>query len=249
MLEAKGVQIPSRLLPMDFVAHQGEIIHIIGPNGSGKSTLLSVLSGLQMHQGEVQFLSQPIVQFPLHELAKLRAYLCQSDRPAFNMSVFQYLSLSIPTDADLDVVEQAVTEISNQLCIAEKWQKNIHHLSGGEWQRVRLAGVCLQVWPSLNPQAKLLLLDEPGAPLDIAQESQLYQMIDLIAKKGLTVIMANHDLNRSLKHADKVLLLKNGVMKGFGKANEILTESTLSEVFETGITCIDHKGQPYLLFE
>lgn len=76
---------------------------------------------------------------------------------------------------------------------------------------MRLAGSCLQIWPSLNPYAKLLILDEPAAPLDIAQEGLLYSLIQQVAAKGITVIMANHDLNRSLRHADKVLLLSQGL--------------------------------------
>lgn len=249
LLYIKDLSVSNRLMPMSFQINPGEILHVIGPNGSGKSTLLEVLSGLLSHQGTVTFSGESIAQYDLKELAKIRAYLCQSDRPTFNMSVFQYLSLSINKDTHHDVVEKAVSEITIQLCITDKLGKSIHHLSGGEWQRVRLAGVCLQVWPTLNPDAKVLLLDEPAAPLDVGQESLLYQMIEVMASKGLTVVMANHDLNRTLRHSDKVLILKEGVLKVVGETKSLLTSQLLTEIFNTQVTRIEHDGQAHLLFD
>ncbi|GLT13963.1 vitamin B12 import ATP-binding protein BtuD [Vibrio algivorus] len=249
MLDIKDLSVSNRLMPMSFQVNSGEIVHVIGPNGSGKSTLLEVLAGLLSHQGTVAFNGESIAQYDLKELAKIRAYLCQSDRPAFNMSVFQYLSLSISKDAHHDLVEKAVGEITTQLCITDKLGKSIHHLSGGEWQRVRLAGVCLQVWPTLNSDAKVLLLDEPAAPLDVGQESLLYQMIKVMASKGLTVVMANHDLNRTLRHSDKVLILKEGVLKAVGETKSLLTSQLMTEIFSTQVTRIEHDGQTHLLFD
>ncbi len=249
MIDINDLHVAKRLMPMSFQVQPGDIIHVIGPNGSGKSTLLDVLSGLLSHQGNVRVNGESITHYDLQALAKIRAYLCQSDRPAFNMSVFQYLSLSIAKEMASDVVESAVHEITTQLCITEKLGKSIHHLSGGEWQRVRLAGVCLQVWPTLNPQAKLLLLDEPAAPLDVGQESLLYQMIDVMAKKGLTIIMSNHDLNRTLRHSDKVVVLKEGVLKAMGESKSLLTGELLTDIFNTQVTRIEHAGQAHLLFD
>ncbi|EEZ81035.1 Vitamin B12 import ATP-binding protein btuD [Vibrio alginolyticus 40B] len=89
-------------------------------------------------------------------------------------------------------------------------------------------------------------MDEPAAPLDIAQEGLLYQLINAMAAQGIGVLVANHDLNRTLKHADKVLLLNNGVLHSSGSADTVLTEEALGEVFNTQVKKVIVDEQPYL---
>ena len=92
-------------------------------------------------------------------------------------------------------------------------------------------------------------MDEPAAPLDIGQEALLYQLIDRVAAMGLTVLMSNHDLNRTLKHADKALLLEQGVMNAFGPVNEVLDPERLSAVFNTRVERVELKDKSILLFD
>ncbi|EVU08394.1 putative vitamin B12 import ATP-binding protein btuD [Vibrio parahaemolyticus VP2007-007] len=94
-----------------------------------------------------------------------------------------------------------------------------------------------------------MILDEPAAPLDIAQEGLLYQLINAIAAQGISVLVANHDLNRTLKHADKVLLLSNGVLHASGRADEVLSETGLAEVFKTQVRKVMIDERPYLIFD
>lgn len=249
MITVKDISVAKRLLPVSFQIKPGEKLHIIGPNGSGKSTLLAAMAGLLSYQGNVTIAEQDVADCDLKTLAKLRAYLPQADRPAFSMSVFHYLSLAIPEQADRALVENIVTEVTTLLSIKDKLTSSIHHLSGGEWQRVRLAAICLQAWPELNPQSRVMLLDEPAAPLDVSQESSLYKVVDLMAAKGLAIVIANHDLNRTLQHSDKVLVLKGGVAKAYGVTHEVLTESLISSTFDSQVIRIEHAGQPLLIFK
>ncbi len=163
MLRVNSLNIGSRLLPLSFTCEAGEILHIIGPNGSGKSTLLTAISGLLQYDGHVTLDGAEIAEHSEESLAQYRAFLSQSGRPAFNIDVFQFLSLSIPASARLKTEEMnsAVAELTQLLDVDDKLLRPIHHLSGGEWQRVRLCAICLQIWPSLNPYAKVLMLDEP----------------------------------------------------------------------------------------
>ncbi len=105
------------------------------------------------------------------------------------------------------------------------------------------------MWRTINPYSQLLILDEPAAPLDIAQEGLLYQLINAVAAQGIGVLVANHDLNRTLKHADKVLLLNNGVLHSLGHADEVLTEQGLAEVFQTQVRKVVLEDRPYLIFD
>lgn len=261
MMHVKHIAVGNRLLPLSFNCIPGEVVHVVGPNGSGKSTLLSAISGTLSSQdsvsGEVYISNgdngnnSDLLAMPLSEQAHLRGYLCQQSRPVFNVDVFQYLALSLPFGVKITDTKarDAVNEVIQLVQLQDKLHRSIQTLSGGEWQRVRLAGVCLQVWRSINPYSKILILDEPAAPLDIAQEGLLYQLITEVADQGISVLVANHDLNRTLRHADKVLLLSNGVLHSSGKAEEVLTEEGLGQVFNTQVRRVMVEDKPYLLFE
>ncbi len=251
MIRVSSLHVNERLLPLSFQCNAGEILHVVGPNGSGKSTLLSAIAGVIDCSGDILLGDFDVKKNSLSELALRRAYLSQSEKPAFNLDVFQYLALSLPLNSSLkdSKVNQAVKHFAQLLKIDDKLHRSIHQLSGGEWQRVRLAGSCLQVWPEINPYSKLLILDEPGAPLDIAQEGLLYQLIAQMAQEGLAVIMANHDLNRSLRNADKVLLLDQGVVQSIGEPRKVLSEENLRNVFDTSVRCVSLDGKSYLIFD
>lgn len=254
-MHVKHMSVGSRLLPLSFECKAGEIVHVVGPNGSGKSTLLAAISDTLSYRegmsGEVYVGDKNLLTLPLPEQAHVRGYLCQQSRPAFNVDVFQYLALSLPSGAEIaDIkVRDAVNMVVELVQLQDKLHRSIQTLSGGEWQRVRLAGVCLQVWRTINPFSQFLILDEPAAPLDIAQEGLLYQLINAMAAQGIGVLVANHDLNRTLKHADKVLLLNNGVLHSSGNADTVLTEEALGEVFNTQVKKVIVDEQPYLIFD
>lgn len=254
-MHVKHMSVGSRLLPLSFECKAGEIVHVVGPNGSGKSTLLAAISGTLSHRdgmsGEVYVGDKNLLTLPLSEQAHVRGYLCQQSRPGFNVDVFQYLALSLPSGAEIAniKVRDAVNMVVELVQLQDKLHRSIQTLSGGEWQRVRLAGVCLQVWRTINPFSQFLILDEPAAPLDIAQEGLLYQLINAMAAQGIGVLVANHDLNRTLKHADKVLLLNNGVLHSSGSADTVLTEEALGEVFNTQVKKVIVDEQPYLIFD
>ena len=252
MIQIKSLSVGSRLLPLSFNLKPGQVTHVIGPNGSGKSTLLEAISGIgEGYDGEVMWADRTLSSFSLQDLSLQRAYLSQNARPAFNLEVFQFLALSLPSSVNLNsaIVSEVLVEVSEMLEISDKLHRSIQTLSGGEWQRVRLAGMCLQIWPSLNPYSKLLILDEPAAPLDIGQEALLYKLIDHVAKQGISVLMANHDLNRTLRHADQVLLLDKGVLQKVGSAEKVMVPERLEQVFNTRIKSITVDDATYLLFE
>lgn len=100
--------------------------------------------------------------------------------------------------------------LSECLGLSDKLSRPMSHLSGGEWQRVRLAAVLLQIWPTLNPQGYLLLLDEPMSSLDIRQQAALDGLLSELCAAGVTVIASAHDLNHTLFHADDVWMLSQG---------------------------------------
>ncbi|SJN57005.1 Vitamin B12 import ATP-binding protein BtuD [Vibrio ruber DSM 16370] len=251
MIHVKDLCVGTRLLPLGFDGAQGELIHVVGPNGSGKSTLLAALAGMISHQGRVQLGGTDLTRLTLPELAQLRSYLSQQERPAFAIDVCQYLALSIPSFLSVTAEQssEVIELLVRRLNLQDKLHRSIHQISGGEWQRVRLAGSCLQVWPTLNPHARLMILDEPAAALDVGQEYMLYELLHDINGMGLTVIMANHDLNRTLRYADKTLLLNQGILQQWGETKAVLTPEHIAEVFQTKVQSVEIQGKSYLLFD
>ncbi len=86
-------------------------------------------------------------------------------------------------------------EIAGKLGLSDKLERAVNQLSGGEWQRVRLAAVILQIHPGGNPSGQLLLLDEPMSGLDIAQQAALDKLLCGLVAAGITLVMSSHDLN------------------------------------------------------
>lgn len=249
MIIARNIALGTRLLPLNFRAEKGEIVHLLGANGSGKSTLLELLSGLIEGQGDIELNGKDMRKIDSMSLARQRAYLNQQQKPAFAIGVYQYLSLSLSAIHQLDpsAAERAVVDVCEVLGIADKLNRSTDQLSGGEWQRVRLAGVCLQVWPDINPDGKLLILDEPATALDIAQQSVMYKLIRNIADKGVSVVMSNHDINRTLWDADRVILLKSGHIVAQGSPTEVMDVETLELTFGAKLRRVEVDGQILIL--
>jgi vitamin B12 transport system ATP-binding protein len=252
MITVSNLSVLHRFSPISFTLQPGEKLHLLGPNGSGKSSLLAGLAGvLPVTTGNVNIAGKRILEQDLSTQSIYRAYLSQDGRPSFHIQVYQYLMLSRLESLHYDEAEfeRAVKLLVLQLSLGDKLNKSILHLSGGEWQRVRLAGICLQIWPTLNPTAKLLLLDEPTAALDIGQEKMLYNLVEDLSQLGISVVMANHELNRSLHYADKALLLDKGKLIQFGPVNEVLKAETVSQVFDTEVSSIKLNGRTHLIFD
>src|SRR5476649_303129 len=210
MVECDNLSVPDRLHAFSVQIPAGSRVHIVGPNGAGKSSLLARIAGMLEGAGHVSLSGQSLASLSGPERARLRGYLCQQSAPVSMMPVFQYLSLHQPAAAQAKTLEDTITMLASQLHLHDKLARPITRLSGGEWQRVRLTATLLQVWPTLNPQSQLLLLDEPMNSLDVAQQQALDGLIDQFCASGRITIMSDHDLNHTLHHADWVWLMQAG---------------------------------------
>lgn len=230
-LKLTDVSCGRRLQPINASAYAGRLIHVVGPNGSGKSTLLARVAGLLDGDGRIELDGTNTANWTARDLALHRAYLAQQQRPTAMMPVFQYLALHQPAQTTTIAVDEVVAQLAERLMLADKLTRPLTELSGGEWQRVRLAAVFLQVWPSLNPYSRLLVLDEPATGLDVAQRVALDAMLKVLCQAGLIVLASAHDLNHSLHHADDIWLISNGQMISSGTATEVMRPEQLEPVF------------------
>lgn len=246
LLTLSQVSVPGRLKGISARVEPGSLIHIIGPNGAGKSTLLACIGGLLPSMGGLNLLDRPLARWRGADLALRRGYLCQQAMPYDAMPVFHYLLLHQPQTADEAAVDKTVSYLTIALALADKLHRPLGRLSGGEWQRVRLAAVLLQVWPDVNPQAGLLLLDEPAASLDIAQRVALDGLLAQLIGAGVAVLVCAHDLNHTLHHASRVWLMSSGALAAQGDVEHIMQPDILSPVFGVDFRLLLAGDRPWL---
>jgi len=205
--------------------HPGELLVLIGTNGSGKSTLLKTLAGL-IHpvHGDLHVLGQHAGQLPTR-VAYLPQHPVSSHtlplqvRDVVTMGRYAHLGLVKRTSSsDRDIVSSAMQRTG----IDAQANKPIRDLSGGQQQRTHLAQV-------LAREAEILLLDEPTAGLDINGRKLVAELIAAERARGVTVVMATHEL-ADAEHATSVLLLAQRVVS-MGPPQEALRDEYLRECF------------------
>ncbi|WP_339015854.1 ATP-binding cassette domain-containing protein [Aeromonas popoffii] len=246
LLEARALAIAGRLSPLDLRWHGGQLVALLGPNGSGKSTLLGALAGILPAEGSVLLGGDVLTDLSWPELAKRRAMLPQRQPQLFHIPVFQVLSLGL----DQGVVPARQNEAIKALCEALELEsllaRDFSRLSGGEQQRVLIARTLLQLWPSLNPTGKVLLLDEPLAGLDLHHQLALLRLLKTLAREGLLVVLAIHDINLAIDWADRILCLQQGRVVSEGGA-ELIDEALLERVFQIKTDRVEAAGRVWFM--
>ena len=234
-----GKSETSVLENVSFEIQQGEFVCLCGPNGCGKSTLLSVIAGVTENTTVV---NNGSVNTPkkLIERAKKLAYMQQTETSTWNFTVEDYVlqgrfahsNCGHYSQNDRGVVEEVLAELGLQNFTG----RTVHSLSGGEFQKVRIARAFAQ-------QPDFMLLDEPAASLDFVYEPQLMKLLrNLAAKKNTGVLVTIHDINLAYNYGEKIILLppKKNVM--IGRPDDIITIENLKTTFGVDFQCKETKS-------
>lgn len=243
LMQLQDVEAPGRLGPLSGEIGRGEILHLVGPNGAGKSTLLARMAGLTQGKGRVMFNDTSLDAWPATSLARHRAYLAQQQMPPFSMPVWHFLSLHQPHNPDAALCES----VAAALGLSDKLGRATSQLSGGEWQRVRLAAVILQIHPQGNADGQLLLLDEPMNSLDVAQQAALDRLLSAMCAAGVTIVMSSHDLNHTLRHAHRAWLLRRGQLVASGTRDHVMTPVNLEKAYQIPFRRLNIEGHSVLI--
>jgi iron complex transport system ATP-binding protein len=219
------------LQDVSFQVRKGEFIGVIGPNGSGKTTLLKTLYRLLTPQrGEILFDRLSLKKMSRVEIAQKIAVVAQETYPAFPFRVIEmvlmgrspYLGhLMFESPKDLEIAKKAM-EWTETLPIS---QRPIDELSGGERKRVYIARALAQ-------EPEVILLDEPTTNLDIRHQVEFLDLVlSLNREKGLTILMASHDLNLASEYCDRLILLQHGKIFHMGPPEEVMTRENIEKVY------------------
>ncbi len=215
---------------------KGEVVAVLGPNGAGKSTLLRVMAGsLAPAAGTVRLEGSDVSGLDRRGLARRVGFVTQTADVAFGFSVREVVMMGRAphqgnwmnaTEAD----EHAVDEAMRRLELVDLVSRHVDALSGGEQKRVAIARALAQ-------SPSLLLLDEPGAFLDVRHQLALYDLLVELAEGGLAVVLTMHDINAAAQYASRVALLKSGSLVAIGAIDEVLTYRRLRETFDADLYC------------
>ena len=221
---------------------------VLGPNGSGKTTLVRVaLGALTPLVGRADVIGVPASQWSRQDLARIVGVVPQREDNLFPQRVRETVLLGryphLPLWGGERAEDHAAVDRALEACdathLANRW---LWALSGGEYQRVRIARALAQ-------QPKLLVLDEPGMSLDLKHEMELFELVHgLVATQGggLGVLMITHDLNLAARFADSVLLLEGGRPVASGAPAEVLTQETVETVFSWPVAMHTVDGRPQM---
>ena len=215
---------------IDLTVDEGELVLVTGPTGSGKSTLLGIISGLVPRfsggrlTGDVLLDGASIVRTPPRERAHQIGYVGQDPAAGFvTDTVEEELAygmeqLGLPADT----MRRRVEETLDLLGVADLRSRDLRRLSGGEQQRVAIGSV-------LTMHPRILVLDEPTSALDpTAAEDVLATLTRLVHDLGVSVVLAEHRLERVVPFADTLLVLDGRGGLRSGAPADLLTDSPVA---------------------
>jgi ABC-type cobalamin/Fe3+-siderophores transport system ATPase subunit len=246
ILELKGISCGygrrTVLHDVNLAVERGENLCLLGPNGVGKTTLFrTILGAIQPQQGTVLVDGHDSRELSRRERARLMAYMPQAHATPFPFRAFDvvltgrtaHISLtSAPSRHDKDVAWEALARMD----IAHLADRPYTEISGGERQLVLIARALAQ-----EPQ--VLIMDEPSSHLDFGNQARLLSLIkSLVRERDLAVLMSSHFPNHAFACATRVALVKDGRIVTVGRPEEVLTESTLENIYGIPVRILE--GDP-----
>lgn len=208
---------------------EGEILGLVGPNGAGKSTLIRCIDRiLKPQQGSILLDGQETKKMSRQKLAQHMGYVPQANSDGFPTTVFDTVLMGRrphmswgSNDSDIEKVIEALELLE----IKRFALRDFKSLSGGEKQKVVLARALVQ-------EPDVLLLDEPTSDLDIRHQLEVMEIIkDIVKQKGISAIVAIHDLNLAARYTDKIVMLHEGSIFAGGCPKIVLTPENIKSVY------------------
>jgi iron complex transport system ATP-binding protein len=228
---------------VSFAMKEKDLVSILGPNGVGKTTLLKCINRvLTPDAGSVLIGALDLHQMGKKDIAKNIGYVAQRTETS-KTTVFDSVLLGRKPHFQWDVTEKDIRlagRVLNLLGLDGLALKYVDEISGGEYQLVQIARVLVQ-------QPKLILLDEPTSSLDLANQHMIMHLVrNIVKKNNMAAIMVIHDLNLAIRHSDKFVLMKDGMVYSVGGV-EVITQENIKAVYNIDVYVERVRGVPVVI--
>lgn len=204
---------------ISFSVQQGEFIILAGKNGSGKTTLLRHLNGLlTATSGEILISGTPIKKNIFNIRKKIGMVFQDADTQIVGETVFDEVAFG-PENLkwERNLINEKVMLVLKSLDLDLFAERNPATLSGGEKRKLAIAGILVM-------EPKVILFDEPFSNLDFPSAANLLSLISQLNKKGMTIIIATHDIEKLISRANRMIIMEKG---------RIVQDSTPLELVKT----------------
>ncbi|MCF6115127.1 MULTISPECIES: ABC transporter ATP-binding protein [Mesorhizobium] len=217
-------------------AEAGGVLCLLGPNGSGKTTLLRCLVGLQGGGAGIEIDGRPLSSFSEGERARRIAYVPQHGAAVFPYTLADIAvlgrtphlgSFTVPSPDDWRIALDSL----GRLGIGHLANHPFNLSSGGERQLALIARAIAQ-------DAATIVLDEPTASLDFANQTRILDIIAGLATQGRTLVFSTHDPDHALAAATQAVLLKHGLVLAQGDVAHVVNDLTLSALYDVPVRLV-----------
>lgn len=213
---------------VDFSMHTGEVVGLLGPNGAGKTTTFYMIVGFyKPTMGEVFLGEKCITKLPMYKRSRLGISYLPQDASVFRkLTVEQNIWAVLERRRELskDQKLQKLEDLIEEFSIGHIRRQPAYTLSGGERRRTEIAR-------SLAIEPKFLLLDEPFAGIDPIAVADIKAMIRLLSKRGIGVLITDHNVRDTLEITDRGIIISSGEIVVQGSRDEILNSPVARKLY------------------
>ena len=213
---------------IDFSMQSGEVAGLLGPNGAGKTTIFYIIVGfLRPSFGHVLLNDTDITKEPMYKRARRGiTYLPQEASVFRKLTVEKNIWAILETQRNLDraAKEEKLEQLLSEFSIDKIRGQYGYTLSGGERRRTEIAR-------ALAAEPKFLLLDEPFAGIDPKTVFELKEIIRDLAKKGIGVLITDHNVRDTLEITTEAFIINDGTIVASGGKEEIIKDKMVRDVY------------------
>jgi len=212
---------------VELSVRREEIVGLLGPNGAGKTTTFYMIVGLiRPEEGEIIFDNQKITHLPMYKRACLGiGYISQEP------SIFRKLTVEENILAILETMGLSPSErrrrlqiLLDELKISHLAKNKAYNLSGGERRR-------LEITRALVTNPSFILLDEPFSGIDPIAVAECQEIIQELKKKGLGILLTDHNVRETLSVTDRAYLMAEGKILLSGTAGDLINDPKAREIY------------------
>ncbi len=227
-LEGKGMSISFKkrrvVNNISVKVSSGEVIGLLGPNGAGKTTTFHLILGIHRPEsGKILLNGKDITRFPVYMRARSGiGFLPQEPSVFRGMSVIDNIYAVLEHRKEKTIVD--IESVLDEMGLSDLRDRKASFLSGGERRRLEIARSLV-----LNPD--FLLLDEPFAGIDPIQINEIRKLISSFRKKGLGIIITDHNVREILKITDRSYIINKGELIFQGNSEELISNKRVKNEY------------------